>query len=388
MPTNIPPEAQAKWEEYSKAKTPEEKLQKLKEFYALIPKHKGTEKMEKFIKRRMAELREEIERRRMSKKSKGPSLMVEKRGAAQLVLIGFTNSGRSTILSTLTNARVEVSPHPFTTLRPVEGMMEFKGAQIQIVEAPPMIPEAQGGPTNLSIALAGNADALGIVVNALEDPLAQLDELVGFLESRGIILERPRGRVRVRRSRAAPTIIIVNKGKILDGNERDVKEILRSYGIERAWVEIEGRVTLEDVEEAVFGEKKYKPFLTFLTRMDQLEDKGVLSEVRSRYGERAIAIIPFPTDVPSNDELGELLLKELGLIRVFTKARNEREPSEKAVILSRGSTVLDLACVIHQSFKERFRYAKVWADRLPYSPMKVGPDFVLDDMDVVEIVVR
>ncbi len=388
MPTNIPPEAQAKWEEYSKAKTPEEKLQKLKEFYALIPKHKGTEKMEKFIKRRMAELREEIERRRMSKKSKGPSLMVEKMGAAQLVLIGFTNSGRSTILSTLTNARVEVSPHPFTTLRPVEGMMEFKGAQIQIVEAPPIIPEAQGGPTNLSIALAGNADALGIVVNALEDPLAQLDELVGFLESRGIILERPRGRVKVRRSKAAPTIIIVNKGKILDGNERGVKEILRSYGIERAWVEIEGSVTLEDVEEAVFGEKKYKPFLTFLTRMDQLEDKGVLSEVRSRYGERAIAIIPFPTDVPSNDELGELLLKELGLIRVFTKARNEREPSEKAVILSRGSTVLDLACVIHHSFKERFRYAKVWADRLPYSPMKVGPDFVLDDMDVVEIVVR
>ncbi len=388
MPTNIPPEAQAKWEEYSKAKTPEEKLQKLKEFYALIPKHKGTEKMEKFIKRRMAELREEIERRRTSKKSKGPSLMVEKRGAAQMVLIGFTNSGRSTILSTLTNARVEISPNPFTTIRPVEGMMEFKGAQIQIVEAPPIIPQAQGGPTNLSVALAGNADILGIVISSTEDPINQLGELMSFLESRGIVLERPSGRVRIRRSRAAPTIIIVNKGRILDGNERDIKEILRSYGIERAWVEIEGRVTLEDVEEAVFGEKKYKPFIIFLTKMDLTGDDSLLREVEARYGEKALAVISFPTKLPSNDEMGEMILRELGLIRVFTKARNEKEPSKKAVILERGSTVLDLARFIHQSFKERFRYAKVWSSRLPYSPMKVGADFVLEDGDVVEIVVR
>ncbi len=388
MPTNIPPEAQAKWEEYSKAKTPEEKLQKLKEFYALIPKHKGTEKMEKFIKRRMAELREEIERRRTAKKSKGPSLMVEKRGAAQMVLIGFTNSGRSTILSTLTNARVEVSPNPFTTIRPVEGMMEFRGAQIQIVEAPPIIPQAQGGPTNLSVALAGNADILGIVVSSTDEPLSQLEELISFLESRGIVLERPTGRVRIRRSRAAPTIIIVNKGRILDGNERDVKEILRSYGIERAWVEIEGRVTLEDVEEAVFGEKKYKPFIIFLTKVDVSGDDSLVREVEAKYGERALAVIPFPTKLPSKDDLGEMILRELGLIRVFTKARNEREPSEKAVILERGSTVLDLAKFIHQSFKERFRYAKVWSDRLPYSPMKVGADFILEDGDVVEIVVR
>ena len=388
MPTNIPPEAQAKWEEYSKAKTPEEKLQKLKEFYALIPKHKGTEKMEKFIKRRMAELREEIERRRTAKKSKGPSLMVEKRGAAQMVLIGFTNSGRSTILSTLTNARVEVSPNPFTTIRPVEGMMEFRGAQIQIVEAPPIIPQAQGGPTNLSVALAGNADILGIVVSSTDEPLSQLEELISFLESRGIVLERPTGRVRIRRSRAAPTIIIVNKGRILDGNERDVKEILRSYGIERAWAEIEGRVTLEDVEEAVFGEKKYKPFIIFLTKVDVSGDDSLVREVEAKYGERALAVIPFPTKLPSKDYLGEMILRELGLIRVFTKARNEREPSEKAVILERGSTVLDLAKFIHQSFKERFRYAKVWSDRLPYSPMKVGADFILEDGDVVEIVVR
>ncbi|MCD6244702.1 MAG: 50S ribosome-binding GTPase [Candidatus Korarchaeota archaeon] len=388
MPTNLPPEAQAKWEEYSKAKTPEEKLQKLREFYALIPKHKGTEKMEKFIKRRMAELREEIERRKARKKSKGPTLFVEKRGAAQLALVGYTNSGRSTILASLTNARVEVSPNPFTTLRPVEGMMEFKGTQIQVVETPPLIQGGQGGPSNLAIAIAGNADVLGLVVNALEDPSSQIDELIGLLESRGISLERPSGRVRIRRSRAAPTIIIVNKGKILDGTERDIRKLLSSYGIDRAWVEIEGKVTLEDVEEAVFGEKKYKPFIVFITRTDLLETTSVIEEIEQKYGDKAVMIIPFPRGLPSKDEIGEAIIRELGLIRVFTKSRNEKKPSDRAVILSRGSTVLDLAGIIHQSFRERFRYAKVWSDRLPYSPMKVGPDFILEDLDIVEIVTR
>ncbi|MEM0294720.1 MAG: TGS domain-containing protein [Candidatus Korarchaeum sp.] len=387
MPTNLPPEAQAKWEEYSKAKTPEEKLQKLKEFYSLIPKHKGTEKMEKFIKRRISELKEEIERKRYAKKSKGVSLMVEKRGAAQLVLIGFTNSGRSTLLARLTNAKPEISPNPFTTMKPIEGMMDFRGAQIQIVEAPPLILEAQGGPTNLAIALAKNSDVLGITVSSLEEPVESLARIFSFLESREISFERPAGRVRIKRSRAAPTLIIINKGRLLDCSEREVRELLLQFGIDRAWVEIEGSVKLDDVEEAIFGEKSYKPAIIFLTKSDILEDLDLIYEVREKYGNKVIGVVASPTQLPSRDELGEMILKELGLIRVFTRSRSEKLPSDRAVILPRNSSVMDLAEFIHESFKERFKYAKVWADRLPYSPMKVGSDFLLEDGDVVEIVV-
>jgi ribosome-interacting GTPase 1 len=387
MPTNLPPEAQAKWEEYSKAKTPEEKLQKLKEFYSLIPKHKGTEKMEKFVKRRISELKDEIERKKTSKKGKGSSLMVEKRGAAQLVLIGFTNSGRSTLLATLTNAKPSISPNPFTTMRPVEGMMEIYGTQIQVVEAPPLILEAQGGPTNLAVALAKNSDVLGITVSSLEDPLDSLSKIFSFLESREISFERPTGRVRIKRSRAAPTLIIMNKGKLVDCSESDVRELLLQFGIDRAWVEIEGYVRLEDVEEAIFGEKSYKPTIIFLTKYDIVEDRGLVEEVKRIYGDKVMGIIPSPTGLPSKDELGEMILKELGLIRVFTKSKNEKSPSDKAVILPRNSSVIDLAEFIHESFKERFKYAKVWAKRLPYSPMRVGPDFLLEDGDIVEIVV-
>lgn len=387
MPTNLPPEAQAKWEEYSRAKTPEEKLQKLKEFYSLMPKHKGTEKMEKFIKRRMSELKEEIERRRYSKKSKGISYMVEKRGAAQLVLIGFTNSGRSTLLARLTNAKPEISPNPFTTMKPVEGMMDFRGAQIQIVEAPPLILEAQGGPTNLAVALAKNSDVLGITVSSLKEPVESLARIFGFLESREISFERPAGRVRIKRSRAAPALIIINKGRLLGCSEREVRELLLQFGIDRAWVEIEGSVTLDDVEEAVFGERSYKPAIIFLTKSDLLEDPSLVEEVREKYGSKAISVVASPTELPSRDELGEAILRELGLIRVFTRSKTERLPSDRAVVLPRNSSVMDLAEFIHESFKERFKYAKVWSGRLSYSPMRVGADFLLEDGDVVEIVV-
>lgn len=387
MPTNLPPEALAKWEEYSKAKTPEEKLQKLKEFYSLIPKHKGTEKMEKFVKRRISELKEEIERRKFVKKAKGIPMMVEKRGAAQLVLIGLTNSGRSTLLSTLTNAKPEISANPFTTMRPVEGMMEFRGAQVQIVEAPPLILESQGGPTNLSVALAKNSDVLGITVSSIEDPVETLGEILEFLESRDISFEKPLGRVRIKRSRAAPALIIINKGRLVGCSEREVRELLLQFGIDKAWVEIEGSVTLDDFEEAVFGEKSYKPALAFLTKSDLIDCEELIEEVRRKYGSKLVDVIASPTKLPTKDELGEMILKELGLIRVFTKSRSEKLPSERAVILPRNSCVLDLAEFIHESFKERFRYAKVWAERLPYSPMRVGPDFLLEDGDVVEIVV-
>ncbi|MGC9021140.1 MAG: GTPase [Candidatus Methanodesulfokora sp.] len=241
MPTNLPPEALKKWEEYSEAQSPEEKLRKLQEFYSLMPKHKGTEKLEKFVKRRMSELRDEIERQKAAKSRKGGGFAVEKRGAAQIVLIGFTNSGRSTVLSKLTNATPVISPYPFTTVdKPEEGMMEFRGAQIQVVEAPPVVPEG-GRLTNLAMSLSYNSDMLGIVLDGRMNPVDQLNEIVAILEKYNISLKRPKGIVRIVRSRAAPGIIVRNRGRIIDGSEHDVRRILEDYGIRQAWVEIEGR---------------------------------------------------------------------------------------------------------------------------------------------------
>lgn len=382
MPTNLPPEALKKWEEYSEAQSPEEKLRKLQEFYSLMPKHKGTEKLEKFVKRRMSELRDEIERQKAAKSKRG-GFAVEKRGAAQMVLIGFTNSGRSTVLSKLTNANPLISPYPFTTVeKPEEGMMEFKGAQIQVVEAPPIVPDG-GKLTNLAISLSYNSDILGIVLDGRINPVDQFNEIASILEKYNISLKKPRGVVRVIRSKAAPGIIVKNKGRILDGSEYDVRKILENYGVRQAWVEIEGEVSLSDVEESVLSEKKYKPFILFVTHADdELAKKNVEAL-------RKLGVLVIPVDLSSEVDrefLGEYILKKLNLIRVYTKSKAEKGFSERALVVRRGTTAREVARIIHKDLYENFRYAKVWSKRLPYSPMRVGPDFELEDGDAIEII--
>ncbi|TET62468.1 GTP-binding protein, partial [Candidatus Bathyarchaeota archaeon] len=120
MPTNLPPEAKKKWNEASMARNPREKLQLLQEFLSLVPKHKGTGKLRAQIKTKMASLRREVEEAKHRKVGvRGPKFFIEKEGAAQIVILGQTKVGRSSLLASGTNAKVQVSNYPFTTREPV-----------------------------------------------------------------------------------------------------------------------------------------------------------------------------------------------------------------------------------------------------------------------------
>jgi len=106
MPTNVTAEYLAAEEEYRNAKTIPEKIRALEKMYALVPKHKGTEKLRLQIKRRLAELRRELEKQRQQRKGGGYSLAVKKEGAAQIVLVGLPNVGKSELLRALTGVQI------------------------------------------------------------------------------------------------------------------------------------------------------------------------------------------------------------------------------------------------------------------------------------------
>ena len=59
MPANLPPQYLKAEDEYRKASTPEERLEKLREMFRLLPKHKGTEKLQSDLKQKMSQLRDE-----------------------------------------------------------------------------------------------------------------------------------------------------------------------------------------------------------------------------------------------------------------------------------------------------------------------------------------
>ncbi len=140
MPANLSPEYLEAEREYKAARTPAEKIAALERMLATIPKHKGTEKMQADIKRRLSQTRKEAQQKKGGTHST-PFYLIEKEGAGQVVLVGPPNAGKSQLVTALTKARPEVADYPFTTRMPTPGMMQFEDVQIQLVDLPPIAPE-------------------------------------------------------------------------------------------------------------------------------------------------------------------------------------------------------------------------------------------------------
>ncbi len=391
MPTNLPPEARAKWAKYLDAKTPEEKLRALEEYMSAIPKHKGTENLRAWVRRKMAELKEEIEERKARRAGTGgPTFFIEKSGAAQVIMLGLPNSGKSALLKALTNAKPEISPVPFTTKFPVPGMAVFEDIQFQVIEAPSIVEGISKGAIwwgSRVLGLARNADALLIVIDSSGNPVKQLRIIKDELENVGIHLRRPRGEVRITKSKAIHGIKTISYGKLIGCTADDVRKLLEEYKIYNAEVKIVGEVTLEDVEKAIFEKITYKPSLIALTKID-IAPKGMVEAFMREVGKVLPEVPIIPTSAVTGEgvrEIPKAIFRVSGIIRVYTKEPNSPKPSDRPMILKEGATVSDAVKEIREEFLRFFKYAKIWGPSANYPGERVGLEHVLQDGDVIEI---
>ena len=141
MPANLTADYLASEQAFKQAHTPQEKIAALEQMLATLPKHKGTEKMQAELRRRLSQTRKES-----AKKPTGHAIspfVIKREGAGQVVLIGPPNSGKSQLVARLTHAHPEIADYPFTTRLPTPGMMLFENVQIQLVDTPPMSAEFQ-----------------------------------------------------------------------------------------------------------------------------------------------------------------------------------------------------------------------------------------------------
>jgi len=388
MPTNLPVVAKKKWNEASLARTPQEKLTKLQEFLSLVPKHKGTEKLCAQVKTKIAALRREIEEKKRRRTGRGgPKFFLEKEGAAQIVILGPTKAGRSSLLTSITNAKTEVSDYQFTTLEPVPGMFCFEDLQFQVVEAPALIEgAAEGEAWGLqTLGLARNADGLILMVDLSKDSAQQLTMILNELERARILTQKPHARVEIERKHVDAGLRIIVVGRLTGCNLQDVEALLKGYRIFDATVKIYGEATLDDVEDAIFESTIFRPAIVIANKADAPEAAANLQQLK-RFVGNELTIIPVSCQTGMGlEKLGAEVFRALDVIRVYTKEPNDQEPSRKPFILKKGSSVGDLAKQVHSDFIDRFAYARVWAKRLPFSPQKVGSLFVLDDRDIVEL---
>ncbi len=391
MPANLPAEAKKKWDEASMTRNPREKLQLLQEFLSLVPKHKGTEKLRAQVKTKISTLRREMEEEKRRKASvRGPRFFIEKEGAAQIVILGQTKVGRSSLLAAVTNAKVEVSDYSFATLEPVPGMLPFEDLQLQIVEAPAIIKGAAEGKAwgQQTLALARNADGLILMVDLARNPRAQLSLILNELENARILVKKPRARVEIERKHMGVGLRIFVIGNLVDCTLKDVERLLKSYRISNAIVKIYGNATLDDVEDSVFESAVFRPAVIVANKSD-LEEAAENSRELSEFVDSRLNVVSTSCKTGFGlRNLGLELFKSLEIVRIYTKEPNNKEPSPTPFILKKDAIVEDLAKQIHSDFYNRFSYAKVWSERLKFSPQKVGLSFALEDKDVVEMHVR
>jgi ribosome-interacting GTPase 1 len=388
MPANLPAEAKQKYREASLAKKPEEKIQKLQEFMSLFPKHKGTENLRAQVKRKISLLKREIEEKKQKKAGAvGPKVFVEKEGDAQIVILGPTNVGRSSLLSTLTNSKVAVLDYPYTTTEPTPGMFNYQDLQLQMVETPAIMEgSSEGGAWGLqTLTSARNADGLVLMVDLTQNPAEQFSLISQELEKSKILTKKPKARIEIERKHMGAKLKFIVLGRLIDCSVKDLTRLLKSYGIRDATVKIQGEATLDDVEEAIFEGKVYRPAIILANKTDHPMAAERLEQLKKAVGDEMKIIAVSCTTKAGIEKLGTELFGMLDIIRIYTKEPNKKDASKRPFTIRKGSTVFDLAKRIHSDFYEQFSYAKVWSKRLRFSPQKVGGTFPLQDGDTVEI---
>jgi hypothetical protein len=176
MPANLGPEYLAAEEEYRSAEGAAERIAALEKMFATLPKHKGTEKMQADIRRRLSQARKESQKKGVSHAAQ--FYLVPREGAGQVALVGPANSGKSSLLAALTHARPEIAAYPFTTRMPTPGMMPYENVQIQLVDLPALSADFTEPWMPQSLR---HANALALVVD-VEDPANLAD--IEFIETR------------------------------------------------------------------------------------------------------------------------------------------------------------------------------------------------------------
>ncbi len=324
MPANLTPEYLEAEKQFKSAKTAEEKIAALEHMLATIPRHKGTEKLQADLKRRLSKLRAAGEKRPASRAD--VIHRVEREGAGQVALVGPPNSGKSSLIRRLTHATPEVADYPFTTRLPVPGMMAFEDVQIQLIDLPPVHPDFSEPWISQ---IVRNADAALLVVD-LSDP-----DLLEDLEC---------------------TLNQVQEGKVLLGSGRPPET--------PGWL--------------------VKPALLLANKLDAPGAQDELEVLTELYGPRFTIL---PVSAETGDGLQELrrgLFDLLDLIRVYSKIPGKKADLTAPYVLKRGCRMIEFAAHVHKDFVSHLRFARVWGHG-KFEGQMVNRDYVLADKDVVEL---
>ena len=358
----------------------DEKIKKIEEEISKTPYNKATSHHIGKLKAKISKLKEESIQRKSSG-TKGKGFHVKKAGDSTVVLVGFPSVGKSTLLNELTNAGSKVGAYEFTTLDIVPGVMEYRGAKIQVFDIPGIITGAASGKGRGReiLSVARSADLILIIMDVFNPQ--HLNVILKELRDVGIRPNEHKPDITIKKNKLGG-VHLSSTVPLTYLDEGIIRSIINEYGIHNADVLLRADVTMDQFIDAMEGNRMYIPAVVVLNKID-LADKDYLEEVKKQNPNALFISADKGINV---DELKEEVFQRLKLIRIYLKPQGRKADYEEPLIIKDGSTVIDVCGKLHRDFARKFRHAKVWGTSVKFAGQKVGPDHVLHDQDVLRII--
>lgn len=330
MPANLTPQYMSAEQRFKQASAAEEKITCLEDMLRVIPKHKGTDKLQADLKTRLSKLRQEAQKAASTRR--GFTVAVEAEGAGQIVMVGPPNVGKSALVAALTKATPEVAEYPFTTRRPLPGMVMLDNVQMQLVDMPPVSREFM---EPWMAQITRNAEALLLVVDLSDAAMLDAVELI--------------------------------------------TETLQAWKI----APTAQALSAEDLADLAVGVVPRRALLVG-TKWDQPASADNWEILQELYGTRWPMLAVSATTGYQLDALRQALYALLDIVRVYTKAPGKKPDLTAPFTLPRGSTVVDVASMVHRDVAAQLKFARVW-DMVKHEGLMVPRDHLVQEGDVIEL---
>ncbi|MHA1910694.1 MAG: OBG GTPase family GTP-binding protein [Candidatus Kariarchaeaceae archaeon] len=349
--------------------------------------NKSTEKHIGRLKAKISRLRrEEIDRQLSSGKGGADGFAVKRSGDAVVSLIGLPSVGKSTLLNRLTNAESKVGAYEFTTLEAIPGILDHRGAKIQIIDLPGIISGASKGKGRGKevLSVARNADLELIILDIFDGPM-HLDLILEELWQVGIRINKTPPDIAMKKtSRGGIAISTIHALTHLDF--ATMKYVMGEYKVVNANVTIRCDPTIDEFIDFLEGNRHYARGLYIINKIDLAGDKleSYLSKFPTEYDYLTISA----EHSKNLDDLKDDILDILNLIRLYLRPQRGEADYEEPLIVPHGSTVGAVCKILHQEFVDGFRFARVWGKSAKHAGQMVGMSHKLTDEDVLTIVKR
>ena len=358
-----------------------EKIGEVEAEIARTQKNKATEYHLGLLKAKLAKYRAQLLEPTGKAGAKGEGFDVMKSGDARVALIGFPSVGKSTLLNAITSTHSESAGYEFTTLTCIPGVIEYNGANIQLLDLPGIIEgAAQGkGRGRQVIAVARTSDLVVMMLDATKSE-RQRELLEMELESVGIRLNQPKPNIYFKQKKGGG-IAFNSMVPVTKCSEKLVQMILHEYKIFNAEVLFREDATADALIDVIVGNRVYMPCLYVYNKIDQVSIEEV----------DRIAHSPHSVVVSCNmklnlDYLLEKIWEYLNLIQIYTKKRGQRADLDNGIIMRGNASVEHVCHSIHRQLASQFKYALVWGTSVKFNPQRVGANHVLQHEDVIQVV--